>query len=148
MGGELWSSFGRGRGGPGGWLIVYEPELHLGEDILVQDLAGWKRERLAKLPNAAFVTLAPDWVCEALSPGTARLDRTQKRPVYAREGVRWLWFMDAIARTVEAFELKAAQYVVVGSWAGDSKVRIPPFDAVELELATLWADVEAEPMNG
>ncbi len=142
LGGELTPPFGRGRGGPGGWLIVDEPELHLGEDVVVPDLAGWRREKLGRLPDAPYVTVAPDWVCEALSPRTARLDRTKKRPVYAREAVRWLWFLDAIARTLEAFELGEGRYAVLGSWSDDARARIPPFDAIELELSALWEDVE------
>jgi Uma2 family endonuclease len=142
LGVELGSPFGRGRGGPGGWLIVDEPELHLSEDILVPDLAGWRREKLPKLPDAPYVSVAPDWVCEALSPATAQLDRTKKRPVYAREGVRWLWFIDAVARTLEAFELSNGRFTVIGSWADDAKARIAPFDAIEFDLAVLWADVE------
>jgi Uma2 family endonuclease len=91
IGGELTGPFQRGRGGPGGWLIIDEPELHLHADILVPDLAGWRRERMPKLPNAPYVTLAPDWICEVLSPSTSRLDRAEKLPVYAREGVRHAW---------------------------------------------------------
>jgi len=142
LGVELGSPFGRGRGGPGGWLIVDEPELHLGDDILVPDLAGWRREKLPKLPDAPYVSVAPDWVCEALSPATAQLDRTKKRPAYAREGVRWLWFIDAVARTLEAFELSNGRFSVIGSWADDARARIAPFDAIEFDLAVLWADVE------
>ena len=87
LGGELTGPFGKGRGGPGGWWILDEPELHLGEDILVPDLAGWRRERMAELPDTAYFTLAPDWACEVLSASTRRLDLHEKRPVYAREGV-------------------------------------------------------------
>jgi Uma2 family endonuclease len=141
---ELGPPFKRGRGGPGGWLIVYEPELRLGDDIVVPDLAGWRRERLDKLPNAPFLTLAPDWACEVLSPASARFDRTRKRPVYARSGVRWLWFVDAIARTLETFELRDGQYTLLDSWGDDAKVRAVPFDAIELDLSVLWSDVERE----
>lgn len=142
LGGELVQPFSRGRGGPGGWLIVDEPELHLGDDIIVPDLAGWRREKLPRLPDALYVTLPPDWVGEALSPATARLDRTQKRRIYARENVRWLWFIEAQARTLEAFELVEGRYAVVDSWADAAKARIPPFDAFELDLSVLWEDVE------
>jgi Uma2 family endonuclease len=145
LGGELSSPFQRGRGGPGGWLIVDEPELHLGGDIVVPDLAGWRRERLPKLPNAAFVTVAPDWVCEVLSPRTHRLDRVEKRAVYAREGVQHLWFVDPLEHTLEAYELINGRWTETGSFAGDSMVRAVPFDAIELELGALWADVEQAP---
>lgn len=145
LGIELGSPFQRGRGGPGGWLIVDEPELHLGPDILVPDLAGWRRERLPKLPNAAFLTLAPDWVCEVLSPRTHRLDRVEKRAVYAREGVLDLWFVDPLEQTLETYELINGRWTETGSYAGDSVRRAVPFDAIELELGALWADVEQPP---
>jgi len=142
LGGELMPPFSRGRNGPGGWLIVDEPELHLQADILVPDLAGWQRSKLPRLPDAPYVTVPPDWVCEVLSANTARLDRTKKRPVYARDGVRWLWFIDAVARTLEAFELTDGRYAVIGSWSDDAHVRVSPFEAFELDLAVLWADVD------
>lgn len=119
-----------------------EPELHLGEDIVVPDLADWRRERLPNVPDAPFITVAPDWLCEALSPSTARLDRTPKRRIYARENVSWLWFMDALARRVEAFELVNGHYLVIETWVDDAKPRIPPFDAVEIDLAAVWQDIE------
>jgi Uma2 family endonuclease len=146
IGDELKGPFQRGRGGPGGWLIVDEPELHLGADILVPDLAGWRRERLPKLPNAPYITLAPDWICEALSPSTSRLDRAEKLPVYARERVRHAWIVDPIARTLEGLRLEGERWVILATHAGDARIRAEPFDAIELELGLLWADVEpAEP---
>ena len=83
LGGELTGPFDRGRGGPGGWWIVDEPELHFAEDVLVPDLAAWRRERMPDFPDAAYVTLAPDWLCEMLSPSTRKLDLHGKRPIYA-----------------------------------------------------------------
>lgn len=145
LGGELAHPFHRGRGGPGGWIIVDEPELHLGADILVPDLAGWRRERLPKYPNAAFVTLAPDWVCEVLSPRTHRFDRIDKKATYAREGVHYLWFIDPIERTLETYELIEGRWTELGSYATDAVVRAVPFDAIELELGVLWADMEPDP---
>ena len=130
--------FGRGRGGPGGWWIIFEPELHLSEDILVPDLAGWRRERMPDYPDTAYVTLAPDWVCEVLSPGTRRLDLHEKRPVYAREGVSWLWLVDPADRTLEAFELQDGQWLLIASAKDDEPVSIRPFDAVTFSLADLW----------
>ena len=88
LAGELVPPFGRGRGGPGGWRIHFEPELHLGDDILVPDLAGWRRERMPELPGTAYFTLAPDWACEVLSPSTRRVDLQEKRPAYARRASR------------------------------------------------------------
>ncbi len=138
LGGELTGPFDRGRGGPGGWWVIDEPELHLGEDILVPDLAGWRRERMPDYPDTAYVTLAPDWVCEVLSASTRRLDLHGKRPVYAREGVGHLWLVDPADRTLEAFELREGQWVLIASAKDDDPVSIRPFDAVTFSLGDLW----------
>ena len=138
LGGELNPPFHRGHGGPGGWWILYEPELHLGDDILVPDLAGWRRERMPELPDTAYFTLAPDWACEVLSASTRRLDLHGKRPIYAREGVAWLWLVEPTDRTLEAFELRGGQWVLIGSAKDDEPVSIPPFDAITFSLGDLW----------
>ena len=138
LGGELTGPFDRGRGGPGGWWIIFEPELHLGEDILVPDLAGWRRERMPDYPDAAYFTLAPDWVCEVLSASTRKLDLHGKRPVYAREGIGHLWLVDPADRTLEAFELREGQWVLIASAKDDDPVSIRPFDAVTFSLGDLW----------
>ena len=138
LGGELSSPFQKGRGGPGGWWIIDEPELHLAEDIVVPDLAGWRRERMPEFPETAFVTLAPDWVCEVLSPSTRDLDRHGKRQVYGREGVGHLWFIDPAARDLEAFELRDSEWVLVATARNDDPVSIPPFEAITFPLDALW----------
>lgn len=79
LGGHLGPAFSLGRDGPGGWWILHKPELHFGEDVLVPDLVGWRRERMPEVPDVPFFTLAPDWVCEVLSPSTERLDRKKLR---------------------------------------------------------------------
>ena len=137
LGDELVSPFGKGRGGPGGWWIVFEPELHLGEEIMVPDLAGWRRERMPVFPDSAYVTLAPDWVCEVLSPSTRRLDLHEKRPIYAREGVGHLWLIDPADRTLEAFELHDGQWLLIASAKDDDPVSIRPFDAITFSLGDL-----------
>ena len=126
-------------GGPGGWWIIDEPELHPGEDILVPDLAGWRRERMPDYPETAYVTLAPDWVCEVLSASTRRLDLHGKRPIYAREGVAHLWLVDPADRALEAFELRDGQRVLIASARDDSPICISPFDAVTFSLGDLWS---------
>ncbi|EYF01484.1 Uma2 family endonuclease [Chondromyces apiculatus] len=88
LGADLITSFSRGRAGPGGWHILGEPELHLGEDVLIPDIAGWRRERMPEVPDAPFFTLPPDGVCEVLSPSTATHDRFRKMPVYAKASLR------------------------------------------------------------
>ena len=138
LGIELGGAFHRGRGGPGGWWIIDEPELHLGEEILVPDLAGWRRERMPEYPETAYVTLAPDWVCEVLSASTRRLDLHEKRPIYAREGVGHLWLVDPIDRTLEAFELHEGQWLLIAGAKDDEPVSIRPFDAITFSLGDLW----------
>jgi Uma2 family endonuclease len=141
LGGELVTVFGRKRGGgPGGWWIIDEPELHLGPepDILVPDIAGWRRERLPEYPTGPFVTLPPDWACEILSPSTHRLDRVRKMPIYAREGVRYVWLVDPDAETLEAYRLEGSAYLRIAAHGENERARIEPFEALELDLAELW----------
>jgi Uma2 family endonuclease len=137
---DIGSAFGRGRGGPGGWLILIEPELHLGSepDVLVPDLAGWRRERMPEMPDAAYFTLAPDWVCEVLSDSTRKLDRGKKLPVYAREGVQHVWLVDPTAQMLEIFRLDGDGYRLVVTFFDEAPCRAEPFHAIELELAALW----------
>ena len=138
LGGELNPPFHRGRGGPGGWWILDEPELHLGEDILVPDLAGRRRGRMPELPDTRYFTLAPDWACEVLSASTRRLDLQGKRPVHAREGVGHLWLVDPTDRTLEAFEFHEGKWLLVASAKDDEPVSIRPFDAITFSLGDLW----------
>ena len=138
LGDELVGPFGKGRGGPGGWWIIDEPELHLDEDIVVPDLAGWRRERMPDYPLTAYVALAPDWVCEVLSESTRKHDLHEKRPIYAREGVPYLWLVDPVDRTLEAFELHDGQWLLIASVKDDEPVSIRPFDAITFSLGDLW----------
>ena len=138
LGVKIGGPFDHDAGGPSGWWIIDEPELHLGEDILVPDLAGWRRERMPVYPDAAYCTLAPDWVCEMLSPSTRKLDLHGKRPVYAREGVGHLWLVDPTDRTLEAFELREGEWVLIATAQDDAPVQIRPFDAVTFSLGDLW----------
>jgi Uma2 family endonuclease len=142
LGEELGPPFKRGRGGPGGWVIVDEPELHLADHILVPDLAGWRRERLPRLQRSAFITVTPDWVCEILSPRTTRLDRTEKKPLYAELGVAFLWLIDPDALTLETYQIVNGRWVDMGAYSKNDRPRAVPFDAIELDLGLLWADVE------
>ena len=144
LGVEIGAPFGHGRGGPGGWIILSEQELHLGDDIVVPDIAGWRRERMPTGSRDAYLILAPDWACEILSRSTRRLDRSAKLPVYAREGVRHVWLIEPLAHTVEVLRLDGSSYRIVAVHAGDTKARIEPFDAVELDLTILWRDIPPE----
>lgn len=140
LGGELHGPYDRGRGGPGGWWILDEPELHRSGHVLVPDLAGWRRERMPRLPDIAWFDLVPDWVCEILSPSTARLDRAEKLPVYAAEGVRHCWLVDPDLRTLEVFQNEGGRWLLLAVLEDQAEVGQPPFGAITFPLAALWAD--------
>ncbi|SRR6266540_3839069 len=140
LGADLHTAFGRtGGGGPGGWVILFEPELHVVDQVMVPDIAGWRRERMPEIPDVAFFELAPDWVCEILSPSTAALDRTLKQRHYARAGIGHLWFLDPLPQTLEVYRLDGDSWRLIYSAAGDTKVRAEPFGAIEVDLAQIWA---------
>ena len=138
LGGALRGPFDRGRGGPGGWRILDEPELHLRRDIVVPDLAGWRRDRLPTLPTEAYFSVAPDWICEVVSPSTAAMDRVTKLTIYAREQVHHAWLIDPIAQTLEILRLESGRWTIVSTWSGLAILRAEPFDAIELDLSLLW----------
>jgi Uma2 family endonuclease len=143
LSGDLTGSFDGPPGGhdaPGGWWFLVEPELHFGADVLVPDLAGWRRERMRTIPNVAAITDAPDWVCEVLSPSTARIDRARKMRIYGREGVGHLWFLDPIARTLETYRLTDGHWVVAAIYEGDDVIHAEPFDAVGLAMRRWWLE--------
>lgn len=125
-------------GGPGGWIILAEPELHLGPHVLVPDLAAWRRERLPELPETC-IAVAPDWVCEILSPATARKDRVLKLPIYAEQGVAHAWLLDPLAQTVEIFRLENGHWLLVATHGGDETMSAEPFAAAAIDLARIWA---------
>jgi Uma2 family endonuclease len=131
--------FDRGLGGPGGWWILTEPELHLGEQVVVPDLAGWRRERMPAMPDEAFFSLAPDWVCEVLSPSTERIDRSRKLRIYAEAGVQHAWLVKPTDHTLEVFRLREGAWTIVAVWEDAAVVRAEPFEAIELGLEPLWA---------
>jgi Uma2 family endonuclease len=126
--------------GPGGRWILFEPELHLDEDILVPDVAGWRRSRLPVLRDVAAFTMPPDWVCDTVSPSTGWVDRGRKMRIYARERVPNLWIVDPIIRTLEVYRLEADRWVVAAAYGGTDVVRAEPFDAIELELSRWWLE--------
>lgn len=141
LGEELGPPFKRGRGGPGGWILLWEPELHLGSDIVVPDLGGWRRTTMDHVPNAPYFTIRPDWVCEVVSPSTERLDRAKKLAVYARAGVGHAWLVNPLLQTLEVLRLEQDRWTIVGTHQGEAEIRAEPFDAIALSLSILWADV-------
>jgi Uma2 family endonuclease len=150
IGSRLFDRFNRppnGADAPGGWWILDEPELHLGDDVLVPDVAGWRRERLPVMENIVGFKVAPDWVCEVISPSTGRIDRSRKMRIYARERVGHLWLVDPTPRTLEVYRLEGASWVVAGVHAGDETLRIEPFEAIDVDMRRWWPDptVDAPP---
>jgi Uma2 family endonuclease len=135
---ELRNPFGIGRGGPGGWVILVEPELHLSGHVLVPDLAGWRRERLPLLPDG-HIDLNPDWIGEILSTATANKDRKIKLPLYGKLGVGHAWLVDPAAKTIEVLRYADGHWVLLGTFGDDDSMRAEPFAAVAIDLAPLWA---------
>ncbi|GLK80957.1 Uma2 family endonuclease [Methylopila turkensis] len=138
LGAKLGDPFDFGDGGPGGWIFVMEPELHLGPNVVVPDLAGWRRERLTVEPKTAYMEIAPDWACEILSPSTEQLDRGPKRRIYARAGVDHLWLLDPQTKLLEAFARVADQWLLLATIGEGDEVRVAPFDAVGFPLDALF----------
>jgi Uma2 family endonuclease len=141
---DLGGPFDFGRGGPGGWWIIPEPEVHFVRDseVVVPDLAGWRRDRMPNITEDHRFEVIPDWVCEILSPATVQKDRILKLPLHARYGVAHAWLVDPLARTLEAFELREGRWVLIGSLKDDDPVVVAPFDAVPFSLADLWPPPE------
>lgn len=138
LGGELIPAFRFGRGGPGGWIIIIEPEIGLGEDILVPDLAGWKRERFPVEEPHNWISTVPDWVCEVLSPGTVGKDKIKKMPVYAQHGIPHCWLIDPIEKTLEIYRLQTGKWLILGMYAENARLRAEPFQEIEIDLSNLW----------
>ena len=135
---EISIPFSRGRGGPGGWWILVEPELHLGEDVVVPDLGAWRHTTLPVIPNAPYLLTPPDWVCEVLSPSTERLDRARKLGIYARERIGFVWLINPRTLTLEVFRLGGDGWSLVAAHSDTDVVRAQPFEAIELDLGSLW----------
>ena len=145
---ELMGGFDGPPGGadaPGGWWFLFEPELHFGADVVVPDIAGWRRARVPVIPNVAASDQAPDWVCEVISPSTSRIDRGGKMRIYSREGVSHLWLLDPLARTLEVYRCENERWVVVATYAGDGAIRAEPFAAVALTMRRWWLEGDSRP---
>jgi Uma2 family endonuclease len=145
LGVEIGGPFHSGRGGPGGWWILDEPELHLGPDVVVPDLAGWRRSTLPQVPDAPAITVAPDWICEILSPSTEAMDRVPKLRIYARERVSHVWLVNPRTHTLEVLRLEQGQWIIAATHDGDSIIRVEPFEAAPLELFRVWGRSAPEP---
>jgi Uma2 family endonuclease len=139
---QIRDPYQKGKGGPGGWVILFEPELHLENDIFVPDIAGWVRERMPEMPQESFFNVTPDWICEVLSPSSAFVDRTKKMPLYDSLGVKYFWLVDPILKTVEVYKNESLQGVsrwfLLNTFSENSKVKAVPFDGIDIDLSYLW----------
>jgi Uma2 family endonuclease len=139
LGAEIEPPYHRGRSGPGGWVFLAETEVQLGEDTVVPDLAGWKKERFPARIETNWIPVAPDWVCEVLSPSTFRNDKVIKMPLYARHGVGYAWLIDPAAMTLDVFRLGSeGGWSLLASFAENDRVRAEPFREIEISLEDLW----------
>jgi Uma2 family endonuclease len=136
--GQVFDRSPGGPGGPGGWWFLHEPELHFGADVLVPDIAGWRRERMPQVPDVPWTDLAPDWLCEILSPSTEHLDRGPKLDIYHRAGVRHAWLVEPAGRQIEVLQRGEEGWRVVAAASGDGAARLEPFAALPLLLGDLW----------
>jgi len=149
LAGRLYRLFDEGDGGPGGWWILPEAELHLQHDVFVPDISGWRRHRVPEFPDGAAVNVAPDWVCEVLSPRTTNLDRFVKLPKYAANEIQHVWIVDPNNRSLDVYRLEGAAYQMIQVFEEDEQpiVRAEPFDAIEFPLSSLWLPTAPDPRN-
>lgn len=141
LGGEISTRFHRPSGAgdnPGGWWILDEPELHFENDVVVPDIAGWRRERVTSLPNAPWFDIAPDWVCEVISPRTETVDRGRKLALYAREGVSHLWLVNPHAKILEVYRLIDSKWTLLRTAVNDEVVQAEPFESVSIDMSRWW----------
>ena len=139
LGHEVGPPYRFGRGGPGGWIFIFEPEIRLGENILVPDLAGWRKERF-RAPEENWISVCPDWVCEALSPSSLRIDRVKKMPLYGLYGVQHFWLVDPVAKTLEVFRLESGRWLLLYAFSENDRIRAEPFQEIKIDLGNLWLE--------
>lgn len=140
LGAEIMPPYQFGRGGPSGWIILDETEIMLGENLMVPDLAGWRKERFPGLPEKNWIPVAPDWVCEVLSPSTHRLDKARKMPIYARYGVSHIWLIDPANKSLDVYKNASGTWALAAAYFEDDKVRAEPFGEIEIALTNLWIE--------
>jgi Uma2 family endonuclease len=136
--GILAPPFDLGVGGPGGWVFLMEPELHLGEHVAVPDIAAWRFERLPQLPETAWIEVAPDWVCEVLSPSTESYDRGDKRLIYAAAEVNHVWHINPLLKMLEVYELSGGKWLLLDVFRDEAQVAAAPFAEISFSLSLLW----------
>ncbi len=139
IGSEIHGAYQRGRGGPGGWWILQEPEVHfvLDEEVTVPDVAGWRKTTMPAIPDGHKFTIVPDWICEIHSPSTESIDRNIKKPLYARFGVSFLWLIHPKNRTLETYRLVEGNWKSQGVYSGADTFCVEPFESVKIQLDEL-----------
>jgi Uma2 family endonuclease len=138
LGNRIGPGYQDGIGGPGGWVFFSEPELHLGGNVVVPDLAGWRRERMPEFPTKAYFELAPDWICEVISDSTEHYDKNAKSDIYGESGVPNLWMLDPRGKLLEVFQLAAGKWLLFQTFTGNEEVRAAPFEEASFPLGRLW----------
>lgn len=138
LGGVLTPPFSFGDGGPGDWIILDEPELHLGPHVVVPDLGGWRQERLVGSSDTPWFDEAPDWICEVLSHSTKPYDIGPKRRIYATYGVGHLWYLDPASRSLEVFQRQDTAWLLTHAFIDREDVCAPPFEAITFSLGLIW----------
>ncbi len=142
---ELRGPFQRGRGGPGGWWLIPDVDVRFGpHDIFRPDISGWRRESVPEFPMKRPVIQRPDWVCEGLSPRTAVVDQGIKRNVYASAGVPWYWLVEPANRSLTVLRLSPEGYVMEVVVGESDSAHLPPFDAIECEVALFFPPPRAD----
>ena len=138
---EVGPPYHRGRGGPGGWIFIVEPEIILGEHIIIPDVAGWKAERFPKEEEQNPISAVPDWVCEIISSPKGELyDRGEKMSIYAEYGVHHAWLINPAIRSLEAYRLESGRWSRLGVFGERKKVRVEPFQEIEFDLGDFWLE--------
>lgn len=135
----LSAPFDRGVDGPGGWVFLNEPELHLGEHVVVPDVAAWRHKRLSSYPETAWIETAPDWVCEVLSASTESYDRGDKRLIYAEAGVAHVWHINPLLKMLEVCQLRDGKWLLLDVFRDDAQVAAAPFAECSFSLHELWS---------
>ncbi len=130
-----------GRGGPGGWIFIVEPEIILGKHIMVPDVAGWKSGRFPREEETNPISAVPDWVCEILSSPKGELcDRSEKMPIYARYGIPHAWLINPTIQSLEAYRLEHGRWSTLGVFGERQRAPIEPFAEIELDLGEFWLE--------
>jgi Uma2 family endonuclease len=131
---------------PGGWWILPDVDVRFTlHDVVRPDHSGWRRTRLASPFGKRPIDVIPDWICEILSPSNFRHDRGRKSDLYAAHGVGHLWIVDPLERLLEAYALQSGRWLRLAAYDDTVTARIPPFEAIELDVGELFPPLDALP---